>query len=78
MQISKSEYMMFLKHPIYLWLKKYDKAKLPPVDDALQAIFNAGHIFESFAEQLLPPIPQNLVLQLMTNTFPLLRGQRNC
>ena len=53
-QISKSEYMMFLKHPIYLWLKKYDKSKLPPVDDALQAIFNAGHIFESFAEQLLP------------------------
>ena len=54
MQISKSEYMMFLKHPIYLWLKKYDKAKLPPVDEALQAIFNAGHIFESHAEKLLP------------------------
>lgn len=52
MQISKSEYMMFLKHPIYLWLKKYDKSKLPPVDDALQALFDSGKVFETYAEQL--------------------------
>lgn len=54
MQISKSEYMMFLKHPAWLWLKKHDKNKLPPVDDNTQAIFDAGHMFESYAEQLFP------------------------
>jgi hypothetical protein len=54
MQISKSEYMMFLKHPAWLWLKKHDKAKLPPVDDNTQAIFDAGHMFETYAEQLFP------------------------
>lgn len=52
--ISKSEYMMFLKHPAWLWLKKHDKEKLPPVDDNTQAIFDAGHMFESYAEQLFP------------------------
>jgi hypothetical protein len=51
-QISKSEYMQFLKHPIYLWLKKYDKSKLPPVDDGLQALFESGRLFESYAEKL--------------------------
>jgi len=50
--ISKSEYMLFLKHPAWLWLKKHDKSKLPPVDDNTQAIFDAGHMFESYAEQL--------------------------
>lgn len=45
---------MFLKHPAWLWLKKHDPKKLPPVDDATQAIFDAGHMFESYAEQLFP------------------------
>lgn len=54
MQISKSEYMMFLRQPAWLWLKKHDKGKLPPVDDNTQAIFDAGHMFESYAEQLFP------------------------
>lgn len=54
MQISKSEYMMFLKHPAWLWLKKHDKTKLPPVDDNTQAIFDAGHMFEAYAEALFP------------------------
>ncbi len=54
MQISKSEYMMFLRHPAWLWLKKHDKSKLPPIDDDLQALFDSGFIFESYAEQLFP------------------------
>lgn len=54
MQLSKSEYMMFLKHPAWLWLKKHDKSKLPPVDDNTQAIFDAGNMFEGYAEQLFP------------------------
>lgn len=46
--------MLFLRHPAWLWLKKFDKSKLPPVDDDLQALFDAGHEFESYAEQLFP------------------------
>lgn len=51
MQLSKSEYMMYLKHPAWLWLKKHDKNKLPEVDANLQAMFDAGHAFEWYAEQ---------------------------
>jgi len=54
MQISKSDYMLYLKHPAWLWLKKNDKDKLPPVDDALQALFDAGHKFEPYVESLFP------------------------
>ncbi|MCP6718985.1 MAG: DUF2779 domain-containing protein [Patescibacteria group bacterium] len=51
MQLSKSEYMMFLRHPAWLWLKKHDKSKLPEPDDNLQAIFDAGIEFEKYANQ---------------------------
>ncbi len=54
MQISKSDYMLYLKHPTWLWLKKNDKDKLPPVDDALQALFDTGHKFEPYVESLFP------------------------
>lgn len=49
-QLSKSEYIMFLKHPTWLWLKKHDKKKLPEPDANLQAMFDAGNLFESYAE----------------------------
>jgi hypothetical protein len=52
--LSKSEYMMFLKQPACMWLKKHDKTKLPPVDDNTQAMFDAGNLFETYAEQLFP------------------------
>ncbi len=54
MTISKSEYMMYLKHPAWLWLKKYEKYKLPAIDDNTQALFDMGHEFEAVAEQLFP------------------------
>lgn len=54
MTLSKSDYILFLKHPAWLWLKKHDKAKLPEIDLATQAMFNNGHLFESYAEQLFP------------------------
>jgi len=54
MQLSKSDYMMYLKHPAWLWLKKYDKNKLPPVSADLQAMFDAGHEFEQYAEAHFP------------------------
>lgn len=53
-QLSKSDYMTFLKHPAWLWIKKNDPSKIPPVDENQQAIFDAGHLFEQFAEALFP------------------------
>jgi hypothetical protein len=54
MQISKSDYMMFLRQPAWLWLKKNDPQKLPLVDENTQAMFDAGHQFEPYAESLFP------------------------
>lgn len=51
-QLSKSDYMLFLRHPSWLWLKKYDKSKLPEPDENLQDMFDAGHEFEQYAESL--------------------------
>jgi len=54
MTLSKSDYMLFLKHPAWLWLKKHQKEKLPAHDENTQAIFDAGHDFEGYAEELFP------------------------
>jgi hypothetical protein len=54
MTLSKSEYMMFLKHPAWLWLKKHAKHKLPEADENLQALFDEGNLFESYAQKLFP------------------------
>lgn len=42
---------MFLKHPAWLWLKRHDKKKLPEPDANLQAMFDAGNLFEGYAEK---------------------------
>lgn len=52
MQLSKSDYMLFLKHPAWLWLKRHDRTKLPPIDNNTQAVFDAGNMFEGYAEKL--------------------------
>lgn len=52
--LSKSDYMLFLRHPAWMWVKKNDPSKIPPVDDATQALFDSGHRFEPFAESLFP------------------------
>ena len=54
MTLSKSDYTLYLRHPAWLWLKKYNKSKLPAVDDNTQAMFDAGHNFEQYAESLFP------------------------
>jgi hypothetical protein len=54
MTLSKSNYLTYLKHPAWLWLEKHDKVKLPEVDDDTQAVFDAGNLFEKYAEQLFP------------------------
>lgn len=47
---------MFLKHPAWLWLKKHDPKKIPPVDEHTQAMFDAGFLFESYAEKLFSDV----------------------
>lgn len=54
MQLTKSDFLLFLKHPCWLWLKKHNKSLLPPVDENTQAIFDSGFLFESYAEKLFP------------------------
>ena len=50
-QLSKSEFMLFLKHPGWLWIKRYDKDKMPSLEN-MQAIFEGAFEFEKYAEQL--------------------------
>lgn len=52
MILTKSDFMLFLKHPAWLWLKKNRKNLLPEIDENTKAIFKAGHQFESYAEKL--------------------------
>jgi len=52
MQISKSDYMLYLIHPAWIWYKKHDKDKLPPLSEELQVIFDEGHEFEQYAEKI--------------------------
>ncbi len=54
MLLSKSDYILFLKHPAWLWLKKHRSTNLPEVDDNLQVVFDRGHQFEKFAEKFYP------------------------
>jgi len=53
-QLSKSDYVAYLKHPAWLWIKKHAKAMLPAIDPGTQAIFDTGHEFEQYAEALYP------------------------
>jgi hypothetical protein len=52
--LTKSDYLKFLIHPAYLWLQKHDKDRLPPFDDATQAIIDAGNEIEEYARALFP------------------------
>lgn len=54
MQLSKSDYMLFLKHPAWMWLKKHNKAKLPEDDNNDRARLEAGNMFEAHAEHVFP------------------------
>ena len=56
MHLSKSDYILYLRHPAWLWIKKHAKHLLPPVDSALQALFDEGHAFEPFAEAQVPDL----------------------
>jgi hypothetical protein len=89
MTLSKSDYMFFLRHPAWLWLKKFDKNKLPPIDESLQAMFDAGNEFENYANKLFPEankigfnnyneylsLPSRTLEAIKNNTSTLLQGR---
>lgn len=52
--LSKSDFLLYMKHPAWLWLKKYQPEMLPGVDQSLQAIFDNGTLFESYVENTYP------------------------
>ena len=54
MPVSKSDYMDFLRHPAWLWLKKHDPSKIPPIDPATEQRMAAGYDFEEYAEKMFP------------------------
>ena len=54
--LSKSDYMLYLKHPAWLWIKKNRRELIPPIDANLQARFDQGHEFEKYVEPLLAPL----------------------
>ena len=52
MSLSKSDYMLFLRHPAWLWLKKNDPTELPTIPHSAKNWLDEGYEFEAFAEQL--------------------------
>jgi len=54
--LSKSDYMLYLKHPAWLWIKKNHRELIPPIDENLQARFDQGHEFEKYVEPLFDPL----------------------
>ncbi|MDA9005344.1 hypothetical protein N9J49_04800 [Amylibacter sp.] len=41
MLLSKSDYMLFLRHPAWLWLKKNDPSKLMALSDKLDGVVDS-------------------------------------
>ena len=79
MPLSKSDYMNFLRHPAWLWLKKNDPSKIPPVDPETQQRMKAGYEFEEYAERLFPDAKKSdlMILVSIARCFlgPLQLGQ---
>jgi hypothetical protein len=54
MQLSKSDYILYLKHPAWLWLKKNNPDFLPKPDQNALSKMNEGQLFEAFIEDVFP------------------------
>lgn len=52
--ISKTDYITYLKHPVWLWLRKHNPDFLPAPNDNSQAIIDEGREFEKLTEQIFP------------------------
>ncbi|MBD3249621.1 DUF2779 domain-containing protein, partial [Candidatus Woesearchaeota archaeon] len=54
MILTKSNYMIGLQCPKYLWMSVYKKDELPEPDEATQHRFDQGHVLEEYAHKLFP------------------------
>lgn len=52
MYLSKTDYVTYLKHPAWLWLKKHSPDALPKIDENSQAVIDGGIQFEHYAEKI--------------------------
>ena len=52
--LTKSNFNAYLVHPAKLWLTKYDPEKLPPWDDAAEAMAVQGRAIEALARKRWP------------------------
>ena len=52
--ISKTDYITYLKHPAWLWLRKNQPDFLPEPDENSLAIIDEGREFEKLAEKIFP------------------------
>jgi len=52
--LSKSNFMQFLRCSCELWLTKQRPDLVPPIDSALQRIFDEGNIIDKLAQKLFP------------------------
>jgi len=52
--ITKSNYMQFLRCTCELWVMKQRKDLAPPIDAALQRLFDEGNKVDAFAQKLFP------------------------
>lgn len=52
MYLSKTDYVTYLKHPAWLWLKKHSPNLLPKLDENSQAVIDGGIQFEHFVETI--------------------------
>lgn len=54
MTLSKSDYLNYLKHPAWMWLKKHEKEKFASLEQDNAGVLSGGHLFESFVEKNYP------------------------
>jgi hypothetical protein len=54
MQLSKTDYITFLKHPAWMWLKKHAKETLAAIEIQSNTYAEGGELFETYAEKLFP------------------------
>ena len=52
LKLNKSDYLDFLRHPAWLWLKKNEPEKIPHLDAVVKERMEAGYEFEEYVEQL--------------------------
>jgi len=67
MSLSKSDYMLFLRHPAWLWLKKNDPTELPTIPHSAKNWLDEGYEFEAFAEQLFSDSKKSNLLVMTTS-----------